>query len=320
MTSHIVKNTLDTRTTGNSTGSDSIDEIVLQSLPVKDRLSSMLFLAALVHGIVILGVNFTPVNSETFQEAISLEVTIVVDPEPNVLVPDRASYLAQANQEGASNTRKQSRPTARPDSLVPVNNPGRDKGDRLKNSTTANDAGDKILTAHSMQGLSDKDKRHDDLSPDIRTAAFLESGDQLTMPLPQDIVTIRAIRGVDNRELIASVDTEESSVAGYLQRWKTKIETIGIRYLPKELAIEDITGNPTLEVTISASGQLHNVFVRHSSGSRTLDEVALDILRQAAPFDPFPMSIRADYDQLRFAYKWQFKHLPLRTVSHNKQN
>ena len=314
----MTKNTLDTRTTENSTESNSIDEIVLRSLPVKDRLSPMLFLAALLHGIIILGVNFTPVGSTVFQEAISLEVTIVADPEPNVLVPDRASYLAQANQEGASNTRKQARPTARPDSLVPVNNPGRDDGDRLKKSNADTDAREKILTVHSTEGMNDRKQRHDDLSPDIRTAAFLESGDQLTMPLPQDVVTIRAIRGAENRELITSVNTEESIVAGYLQRWKTKIETIGIRYLPKELAIEDINGNPTLEVTISASGQLHNVFVRHTSGSRTLDEVALDILRQAAPFDPFPMSIRADYDQLRFAYKWQFKHLPLRTVAQNK--
>jgi protein TonB len=37
-----------------------------------------------------------------------------------------------------------------------------------------------------------------------------------------------------------------------------------------------------------------------------LDQAALNILRRAAPFDPFPEAIRANYDQLRFAYKWQF--------------
>jgi protein TonB len=37
-----------------------------------------------------------------------------------------------------------------------------------------------------------------------------------------------------------------------------------------------------------------------------LDQAALNILRRAAPFDPFPEAVRVDYDKLRFAYKWQF--------------
>ena len=52
--------------------------------------------------------------------------------------------------------------------------------------------------------------------------------------------------------------------------------------------------------------QLDEVVVRRSSGSTVLDQAALNILRRASPFDPFPEAIRIDYDQLRFAYKWQF--------------
>ena len=37
-----------------------------------------------------------------------------------------------------------------------------------------------------------------------------------------------------------------------------------------------------------------------------IDQAALDILRRASPFEPFPPEIRADYDRLRFAYKWVF--------------
>jgi hypothetical protein len=29
-------------------------------------------------------------------------------------------------------------------------------------------------------------------------------------------------------------------------------------------------------------------------------------LRRASPFDPFPAEISAEYDRLRFAYKWLF--------------
>ena len=82
---------------------DSIDNVVLQSLPVPDRLPPMLFLAALFHGILIIGVTFNAVLGDEFRDAISLEVTIVADPDPNVLEPDHAEYLAQASQDGAGN-------------------------------------------------------------------------------------------------------------------------------------------------------------------------------------------------------------------------
>ena len=111
------------------------------------------------------------------------------------------------------------------------------------------------------------------------------------------------------RQLVTSVDTKESNIAGYLQRWKTKIETIGVKYFPEKGAMQGITGSPTLEVTISASGQLAEVFVRNSSGSKIVDQAALNILRRAAPFDPFPEAIRVDYDTLRVAYKWQFREI-----------
>jgi protein TonB len=135
------------------------------------------------------------------------------------------------------------------------------------------------------------------------------------MPLPQDMITDTSIHDDNPRELVTSVDTKESKVAGYLSRWKSKIETVGIKYFPDEGMIDGMTGSPTLEVTITATGQLQEVLVRRSSGSKALDQVALSILRRAAPFDPFPEAIRVDYDQLRFAYKWQFDHLDVQATA-----
>ena len=47
-----------TDTLDDAIGPDSIDDVVLESLPAPDRLPPMLFLAALVHGILIIGVTF----------------------------------------------------------------------------------------------------------------------------------------------------------------------------------------------------------------------------------------------------------------------
>ncbi len=284
----------------------SIDQFTLQSGPQPDRLPPMLFLAALIHGILIIGVTFNAVLGDAFSETISLEVTIVADPDPTVLQPDEAEYLAQANQEGAGNTQEQARPSARVASVVPVDNSGNEYGNAIDESTAESDSADQVLTSRAEQDLDVIDRPREDPTQTESRAVALEAGVEVTLPLPQDDVANAAIHDANPRELVTSVDTRESKIAEYLNSWKAKIESIGVRYFPEQGIIDGISGSPTLEVTITASGQLQEVIVRRTSGSKVLDQAALNILRRAAPFDPFPEAIRVDYDQLRFAYKWQF--------------
>ncbi len=171
------------------------------------------------------------------------------------------------------------------------------------------DAADQVLTTRAEQERNAEDKPRDDPSPDEASAIFLESGAAQTLPLPTEDKANLLIHDQNLRQLVTSVDTKESNIAGYLQRWKRKIETIGVKYFPEQGAMQGISGSPTLEVTISASGQLTEAIVRNSSGSKVVDQAALNILRRAAPFDPFPEAIRVDYDTLRFAYKWQFSEI-----------
>jgi len=292
---------------------DPIDQIFVDSAPPPDRLPPMLFLAALVHGILIIGVTFNVVIGDDFADAISLEVTIVADPDPNVLEPEHAAYLAQANQQGAGNTREQARPSARAESAVPIDNVGTLEGDSADESTNIESISDQVLTARSDRDPDLRDDPRKDRLNEESIAANLEAGIDLTMPLPQDDVTNLAIRDPDPRVLVTSVDTREAKIAGYLSRWKAKIETVGIKYFPENLLDDEFTGSPTLEVTINASGQLQEVLVRKSSGSKVLDQVALSILRRASPFDPFPEAVRVDYEQMRFAYKWQFNRQRVQT-------
>ena len=70
--------------------------------PVRDRLFVMLFLAALAHGLIILGVTF---NSSLGEKggAPGLEVLLVSDEVPEADRNDTATYLAQRTQLGSGN-------------------------------------------------------------------------------------------------------------------------------------------------------------------------------------------------------------------------
>ncbi len=285
---------------------ESMDDLALVAPEIPDRLPAMLFLAALIHGILIIGITFNAELFDNFADAISLEVTIVADPDQRIDRPDKAEYLAQASQQGGGNTLNEVRPSAPLESASPIDNMGEEDAQSLLDSTSHEKTADQLVATQSEQDLRVADDLRDEPRPEDATAIALESGSEQTLPLPQDDNSSLLIHDDDPRQLIISADTRESVVAAYLDSWKRRIEAVGDEYFPELGELNGVTGSPTLEVSIEASGQLAEVVIRKSSGSPVLDKAALDILRRASPFDPFPEEIRADYDRLRFAYKWLF--------------
>lgn len=290
-------------------GTQSLDLFRSLDAPPVDRLPPMLFLAALIHGILIIGITFNAVFDDRASDAISLDVTILADPDFSVRSPDKAVYLAQASQDGGGNTTETVRPSAPLQSAMPLENTGVDDGDNLTDSALQDTVADEVLVSRAEQLLMVADSPREKPQLEDTTAIALEAGIEETFALPEDDTASLLIRNDNPRQLVTSVNTKESRIAAYLDRWKRKIETTGVRYFPEKGITRGLNGSPTLEVTIDSSGQLDEVIIRKTSGSKVLDQAALNILRRAAPFDPFPEAIRVNYDQLRFAYKWQFREI-----------
>ena len=285
---------------------DPLDELRLLAPAVPDRLPAMLFLAALVHGILIIGVTFNVDLTDQFSNTISLEVTIVADADQQIDRPDDAEYLAQASVEGGGNTTEQVRPSAPLQSAMPVDNEGIEEGTTLIDAKSHERSADEVLAS---QDTSDRqveiDPRTDPQSDDS-IAIVMEAGSEVTLPLPRDDDASLLIRDNDPRQLIISADTRESVVAAYLDNWKRRIEAVGASYLPQLGNLDNITGSPTLMVRIDITGALAEAVIRKSSGSTVLDLAALEIVRRASPFDAFPPEVSSEYDTVRFEYKWLF--------------
>jgi protein TonB len=285
---------------------DPIEEIQLVAPGTPDRLPAMLFLAALIHGILILGITFNPDLIDQFADVISLEVTIVADPDQQSDRPDKAAYLAQASQLGGGNTTEAVRPSAPVESASPINNLGDEDGTRLLDATAHELSADQVLTTRDDHDQTVVDQLRKQPQSENSTAIALELGSNQTLPLPQDDNGSMLIHDDDPRQLIVSADTRESIAAPYLDKWKRRIEAVAKDYFAELGGLDDLTGSPILEVKIEASGQLSAVIIRKSSGSRIVDQAALDILRRASPFDPFPDDVADEYDRFLFTYKWLF--------------
>ncbi len=114
------------------------------------------------------------------------------------------------------------------------------------------------------------------------------------------------LKGAPRRELVVTPNTRVSDVAVYLDAWKRRIEQVGTVNFPNAARRSKLSGSPLIEVVLASSGGLVRADVRRSSGHGELDRAAMDILKLATPFEPFPEALAARHDVLRFAYEWQF--------------
>jgi protein TonB len=285
---------------------DPLDELRLLPPVVPDRLPAMLFLAALVHGILIIGVTFNPQLTNPFADAISLEVTIVADPDQQIDRPDEAQYLAQASQEGGGNITDQIRPSAPLQSAIPVDNQGTEDGSALSDARAHKQSADEVLASENASDRKVAVDPRTDPQTQNSIAIAMEAGSEATLPLPQEDEANFLLTDDDPQQLIISADTRESVAAAYLDAWKRRVEAVGADYLPQLGDIRNLKGSPTLLVRISETGELIEAVVSRTSGSPVLDLASVDIIQRASPFDEFPPPMADEYDTVAFEYKFLF--------------
>jgi protein TonB len=272
--------------------------------PVRDRLLTMLFLAGLLHGIVILGLTFNAA-ANAGAGASGLQVLLVSDELPEAERNDTATYLAQRTQLGSGNTRESVAPR-NPASSVPI--PGQEgfaDGNALApKGDAAGTPNERVLTTTAWSAQVRYLSETGNAGRQENRPLLLEE-QPAEQPGPSDETGPAQLRGPQREELWVTPDTRAATLAPYLDSWRRKVERIGTLNYPTA-ARGQPAASPVLEVGINADGKLDKAVIRRSSGQPELDQAALEILKLASPFDPFPAELAREYRVLRFAYEWQF--------------
>lgn len=259
----------------------------------RDRLITMLVLATMLYGLLILGVSFTAPASRGDNTNRGLEVLLVSDELPEARRNDSATYLAQRTQTGSGNTRE--RLSARLPSAAQTETAEQSE------STRKAEPEEQLLNTTS----TGRSRVQMVALPDPAMAARQAPQQQTQLQRAGDD-TLR-LRGETRDELYVTADTRASRLAPYLDGWRRRVERIGTINYPSVAQRRGLSGNPVIEVALQRDGKLQSARIQHSSGHPEIDAAALDILRLASPFDPFPPELARDYRVLRFAYEWQFE-------------
>jgi len=272
-----------------------------------DRLGMTLFIAIVLHGIVILGITFTAHLRKQHNERKPLDIVIVHT--RSALAPENASSIAQFNQQASGRADTADRPSSPLAALTPTQKTGKAplarKAVQQKQEQAAQQ---KILTSRKStthiitQDSSQQKQQTPKPDPKISQQRRMEMAKLATEIAEKE-------KRYAQRPRIHFVDamSAKSDVAAlYMHTWVKRIKGIGNLNYPNEARIKKISGKLTLHVLLDDQGQVIKIEIAVSSGNKVLDDAAINIVRIASPFPPFQAEMRAKYDQLMITRTWEF--------------
>jgi protein TonB len=249
-----------------------------------DRLGFTLFLAALIHLALILGVGFTmvePANQQT------MEITLATFKSEKR--PRRPTSRPRKTSKAAAPwTRKRSpRPPRwrRSRTTRSTRSPRRRPPSRV--ATTPKAA--VTTVAPKPQKPSPSRRKQATAKPAVAAPTFDSS------QLSSQIASLEAELANEQQlyakrpriHRLSAASTMRDKGAWYKEEWRKKVERIGNLNYPDEARRQQIYGSLRLMVSINRDGSLYEVLVLESSGQPVLDQAAQRIVRLAAPFAPF---------------------------------
>lgn len=257
-----------------------------------------------MHAFILFGIGFTlPDAGKDKKMSQPLEVVLVNSKSRSR--PVKADALAQHNLDGGGNTTDKKRAS------TPLPNLRDDKQFTPEQSTQRvqklEQQVKKLLTqAKSLHTVPleqvEKHRQDGNTSNGQDLVARALEIARLEAQISRDF---NAYQKLPQRKFIGA-STQEYRYAQYIEDWRIKVERWGNVNYPSQARQQKIYGQLQLTVSIKADGSVANVEINRSSGQRILDAAAINIVKRAAPYAPFPDDIRKETDILSIVRTWTF--------------
>lgn len=286
---------------------DSLPSSLQPDIRPRDRLGFTLLIAGLLHAAVILGVGFTV--EELPAQSRGLEVTLASFATDKA--PDKADYIAQANQQGSGTLEHEAAPSTDQQAVVQ---------DELVNAVSVESTRQPAKPVEIPQPvLTTQQPRPQKVVQTPTSQPMQEPRRQAPVldreQLSADIASLEAEFARERQQYAKrprishqhTASTKRDVSAWYRDDWRKKVERIGNLNYPDEARRNGMYGSLRLLVVIRSDGSIDKMAVLESSGQPVLDQAALNIVRLSAPFAPFSGELAARFDQVEIIRTWRFE-------------
>jgi periplasmic protein TonB len=271
-----------------------------------DVLLIWLFIAAVFHAIVLIGIGFDNPKPQVVSKTI--EVTLVNSATKKA--PENAKYFAQANQIAAGQEDQKPLPVAK---KKPKTGHDRKKQQQTHAAKPQTVIEHRLITRKNAEKKLNSAEKQDDSQ---EKAESKQSQPELSMEeLDKQIaqLEINLQQQKENAEKtriksINAISAHKYAAAHYIKDWEVKVQRIGNLNYPEINGKKDFSATLSMDVGVNTDGSIYNVVIVKSSGIPALDKAAEQIVRISSPFEPLPEAISKQLDVLMIRREWIFSN------------
>ncbi|WP_374088735.1 TonB family protein [Methylomicrobium lacus] len=277
--------------------------------PGNDTILAFLVVAAALHVLIILGVDFSESKPEEFKR--SIEITLVDTPAKKA--PKQAKMLAQENQVGAGEQDIKPKPqaqkianegnTSQSKHLVKAEPEQQQSRPKAHKKVVTQQKAEKKVAEVKAAPVPDKEPVAEERQHPILTPEALQQ--QITQ-LGTEIRDSQLSGEQSKIKFVSMVSAHKYLASQYLKDWENKVEKTGNLNYPDVAAKKNFSATLTMDVGINADGSIYSIRISKSSGIPELDEAAKNIVRMSAPFAPLPQDLLKELKVLVITRVWKF--------------
>ncbi|MEO1896275.1 MAG: TonB family protein [Cycloclasticus sp.] len=264
-----------------------------------DKLGLTLFMAGIVHALVILGVSFDVDIPRSMNKV--LEIVLVTKPDKER--PDKADFLAQEDQVGSGEAeekainQQQAAPQPMKKAVLTESN---------KTQKAQAQAQKVLLQAKAEVAIDASNKKVPKESKVLTTADLLRQSEEIARLQAELNEAITSYSRRPRKLHINSINAHKYKAASYEAAWQRKIERVGNLNYPSDVRRKRLSGTLVMSVELYADGNLKKIIINRRSGHKIIDDAAINIVKLAAPFAPLPIDLQKKVDILVITRTWQF--------------
>lgn len=275
-----------------------------------DRLGMTLFVATILHGIIILGISFS--QSRFSEDYMPRPLDIVLVQTRSDEAPEDAENIAQFNQQASGSQDTPDRPSSPVTSKIPTPSTGIAATPQPQRTAEVEleRAQKKLHTLEATEQVTSDDTTRQLKEAETPRERELRMRETKIAQLAAELEERQ--RRYAERPKIHFIDASSAKSAveaRYVNDWVKRVEAIGNLNYPQEARQALISGKLILNVLLDNNGSVLKVQIAVSSGSRVLDNAAVEIIKISSPFPIFPEEMESKYDQLMITRTWSFDTL-----------
>jgi protein TonB len=271
-----------------------------------DVLSYTAFISVAIHAVVILGVTFKLPDLAKLENTDNTLDVVLINQSNNERDENAQTVSTNDNAGGGTQDKEAESPLPfKPVDPSPIDAVTKSAQAETKAvQETKLLSGDAIKIAKTLVSEQKLENRNEEKGSDLLTTKSKRQleRERLIAKITQSQVEYQK----RPKRTFLSPSTKQHDAAKYLNEWRQQVEHVGNANYPEQARQKNLSGSLVVDVAINPNGTINAIKVLTPSKHKLLNDAALRIIRDSAPFKSFPDVLRKNTDILHITRAFHF--------------